>query len=211
MVNMQDTNNKEIAAFDELIKGYEQRVNMVTEYMTQAADLLAQLRREQDIMIAQLRNTLAERRSLRRKDFDSLVWKVVSERRQRLEALPALIQDFRQAEEAIVRKLRQLVRGNAADVARAWPELKKEMLSLQRMRERNVARALKRVHIEQEELTRGLKGLLARGERVRIADLKAILREIKAVSPQELADLAGVFRDCGSACTQVSEAWQKVV
>jgi len=208
---MQETKNKEFAAFEELIKGYEQRVNLVTEYMTQAADLLAQLRREQDAMIVQLRDILAERRSLRRKDFDSLIWKVVSERRQRLEMLPALIQDFRRKEQAIVRKLQQLFKGNVADVARAWPELKKEMSSLQRMRERNVARALKRVHIEQEELCRGLKGLLAKGERVRIADLKAILREIKAVSPQELADLAGVFRDCESAYAEVSETWQKVV
>ena len=209
---MEDTNNnKEVRAFEDLIKGCERRVNTVTEYMMQAADFLAGLGREQDAMIAQLRDTLAERRSFRRKDFDRLVWRVVSERQQRLEALPALIEDFRRTERAMVGKLRGLLTGGAADVAQAWPELKNEMLSLQRMRERNVSRALKRVHIEQEELCRGLKGLLSRGERVRIADLKAIVREINAVSPQELADLAGVLGDCQSACAEVSEAWQEVV
>ena len=162
-------------------------------------------------MIRQLRDTLAERRSFRRTDFDRLVWLVVSERRQRLDALPALIEDFRQAEQAVVGRLRALLTGGAGDVARAWPELKNEMLSLRRIRERNVSRALKRVHIEQEELCRGLKGLLAKGERVRIADLKALLREISAVSPKELADLAGVFRDCQSACAEVSQAWRQVV
>ncbi|KPJ62476.1 MAG: hypothetical protein AMS15_03805 [Planctomycetes bacterium DG_23] len=208
---MQDKKNKEIRALGELIKGYENRVKLVTEYMTQAADLLAGLRKEQDVMLRQLRNTLAQRRSLRHKDFDLLVGHIISERRERLEALPLLVQDFRRAELVVVSKLRQLLKGNAADFAQAWPELKKQMLSLQRMRERNVARALKRVHIEQEELCRGLKGLLAKGERVRIADLKAVVREINAVSPQEMVDLAGVFRDCESACIEVSEVWQKVV
>ena len=208
---MENPNNREVRAFEDLIRGYEQRVSTVTDYMTQAADLLAQLGREQGAMIAELRDKLAERRSFRRADFDALVGRLVSGRRQRLEALPALIEDFRRTEQAVVGKLRQLVTGDAADVARAWPELKNEMLSLQRTRERTVSRALKRVHIEQEELCRGLKGLLVKGERIRIADLKAIVREINAVSPQELVDLADVLRDCQSACAEVSEAWLNVV
>ena len=208
---MENPNNKEVRAFEDLIKGYEQRVTTVSEYMTQAADLLAQLGKEQDAMIAQLRDTLAGRRSLRNRDFDELVGRVVSERRQRLGALPGLIEDFRRAERAVVGKLRALLTGNAADVARAWPELKKEMLSLQRIRERTVSRALRRTHIEQEELSRGLRGLLAKGEKVRISDLKAVVREINAVSPQELVDLAEVIRDCQSACAEVSGAWQDVV
>ena len=208
---MERTDNTKVQALDDLIKGYEQRVNTVTAYMTQAADLLTQLRGEQDAMIAQLRDALAEKQSFRRKDFDALVGRMVSERRRRQESLPRLIEDFRSAEQAVVAKLRQLLTGNAADVALAWPELKNEMLSLQRMRERNISRALKRVHIEQEELCRGLKGLLAKGERVRIADLKAVVREINAVSPKELVDLAGVLRDCQLACAEVSETWQRVV
>ena len=203
--------SKEVRAFQGLIKGYEQRVNIVTQYMMQAAELLAQLHREQDVMIAQLRDMLAENRSLRRKDFDALVERLVSERRERRESLPGLIEEFRRTEQTVVGRLRGLLTGEAADVARAWPELKNEMLSLQRVRERNVARALKRVHIEQEELCRGLKGLLAKGERVRIADLKAVLREINAVSPKELADLSEVLRDCQSACAEVSGAWQRLV
>jgi len=209
-VNGNET-DKEVRTFEALIKGYEQRVNAVTAYMSQAADLLALLGKEQDAMISQLRDTLAEQRSFRRKDFDRLVGGVVSERRQRLEALPALIEEFRRAEQGVVVKLRGLLEGSAADVARAWPDLKKEMLSLQRTRERNVSRALKRAHIEQEELCRGLRGLLAKGERVRIADLKAVVREINAISPKESADLAGLLRDCRSACAEVSEAWQNIV
>ena len=205
------TSDKEARAFDQLIRGYEQRVGTVTAYMGQAAELLAQLGREQDSMIARVRDTLAERRSFRRKDFDGLAGRVISDRRQRLEALPALIVEFRRAEHAVVARLRGLLEGDAADVAQAWPELKSEMLSLQRTRERNVSRALKRVHIEQEELSRGLKGLLAKGERVRIADLKAVVREIDAIAPKESADLAGLLRDCQSACAEISEAWQQVM
>ena len=208
---MEPASHKEARAFEALIKGYEERVTIVTQYMVQAADLLAQLRSEQDAMIAQLRDNLAERRSYRRKDFDAVVGRLVSGRRQRLESLPRLIEDFRGQGHAVVGKLREFLTGNAAEVARAWPELKNEMLSLQRMRERNISRALKRVHIEQEELCRGLKGLLAKGERVRIADLKGVVREIDAVSPKELVDLAEVLRDCRSACAEISEAWQTVV
>lgn len=208
---MEHAENKEVRAFEYLIKGYEDRVTTVTEYMTQAADLLAQLGREQDAMIEQLRYTLAGRRSLRNKDFDDLVGRMVSERHRRLKALPALIEDFRRAERAVVGKLRALLTGNAAGVARAWPELKNEMLSLQRIRERNVSRALRRAHIEQEELSRGLRGLLAKGEKVRISDLKAVVREINAISPLELNDLAEVLRDCQSVCAEVSDAWQGVV
>jgi len=210
-VNEQQTEAHTLDGLTNLVKGYEQRVNAVTEYMGQAADLLAQLGRDQDAMISQVRDTLADQRSLRRRDFDGLLGGVVSERRQRLEALPALIEGFRRAEQGVVAKLRGLLDGSAADVARSWPELKNEMLSLQRTRERSVSRALKRVHMEQEELCRGMKGLLAKGERVRIADLKAVAREIDAVSPKETADLAGILRDCRSACAEVSETWQEVM
>ena len=206
-----DVNDKEVQAFTDLIQGYEQRVNTVTRYMTQAADLLCQLAGEQDVMIAQLKDMLAARCSFRHKDFDGAVRRVVAKRRERLAALPGLIEDFRHTEQGLVDKVRQLLTGNAADVARAWPELKQEMLSLQRMRERNVSRMLKRAHIEQEELCRGLKGLLSKGEKIRIADLKAVMREINAISPQEMTDLADVFRDCQSACAEVSEAWANVV
>jgi len=208
---MDAATNKQTQAFEGLIKGYEQRVNTVLQYMTAAADLLGQLRGQQDTMIAQLRDMLAEQRSMRRRDFDTLVSRMISERRRRLEALPTLIKEFGRAEQAVLGKLRELLQGNADDVARAWPELKREIQFLHRMRERNVSRALKRVHIEQEELCRGLRGLLAKGERVRIGDLKAVVREVNAISPQGLVDLAGVLRDCRSACAEVSEAWQKVV
>ena len=208
---MASDNAQEVQALGELIRGYERRVNTITEYMSQAADLLAELGREQDAMASELRSALAERRSLRRKDFDRLLGHVVCERRERLAALPALIEQFRGAEHAVVAKLRRLLEGTAAGVVQAWPELRNEMVSLQRARERQVARALRRVHVEQEELCRGLRGLLARGERVRIADLKAVVREIHAVSPHELVDLTAVLQDCRSACAEVLEAWQEVV
>ena len=208
---MEETNRKPFETFKELLTGYEQRVSLVMTYLIQAANLLSQLGREQDVMIIQLRDTMAGQRSLRHKDFDRLVQGLVVERRQRLVSLPAIIEEFHRTEEVLIGNLKQLASGEASNVARAWPDLKIEMLSLQRIRERNVSRALKRVHIEQEELCRGLKGLLAKGEKVRIADLKAVVRELKAVMPQELSDLVGIFRDCRSVCAEVSQAWQKVV
>jgi hypothetical protein len=203
--------SEEVPDLAALVHGYEQRVNAVIEYMTQAADLLARLGQEQDAMVSQVRGTMAKRRSLRRRDFDRLVWGVVEERRQRLEELPAVIGEFRRTEEAVIARLRGLLDGTVGDVARAWPAIKKEMMSLQRTRERDVSRALKRVHIEQEELCRGFKGLLTKGERVRIADLKRIVREIRAISPKETDDLTEILRDCQSACAEVSETWQEVV
>ena len=207
---MADRNNKEVRAFENLIKGYEERVNTIA-YMTQAADLLAQLGREQDAMIAQLGDILAARRSFRHKDFDEIISRVVAKRRERLAALPGLIEEFQCTEQVLVGKLRRLLMGNAVDAGRGWPELKKEMLSLQRIKERNISRTLKRVHIEQEELYRALKGLLSKGEKIRIADLRAVVREIDAISPQDMTDLADVFRDCQSACAEVSEVWRNVV
>ena len=194
-------------AVQALTHTYEERVGTVTSYMSRAAEFMAQLREEQEAMIEQLRETLAAGQSLRRRDFSKIVGDLLTNRRERQDSLLGAIQAFRSNELALAGKLRQMLSGDAAGVASAWPQLKDRMLSLQ-TRERAVIRALKRVYVEQVELCEGLKSLLAKGERVRIADLKALVRRIEEISVHDLSDLAGIRRASEAAYRRFTRAWQ---
>src|SRR3990172_3274613 len=128
-----DAMKQETGALEALISGYEERVNTVTRYMTRAADFLGQLHKAQDAMVEKLRETLAERRSLRRKDFDVMVEPILVKRRERQDSLPATIEAFRQEETLLVGELRRMLTASTTDALGEWPGLKKKMLSLERM------------------------------------------------------------------------------
>ena len=178
--------------------------------MGRAVDLLENLYAEQDEIIEQLKRTLSKSKSFRRSDFDAIFEKVLAERRRTREALPALVDGYRADREALIQEVQELFCSNLPQAVETWPILKERLLDSQDSGEREVVAALRGVHVEQEELSAALLGLLRRGEKIRIGDLKTVAKRLAARDSSESAELAALLTMCESAGRDAGRKWQRL-
>lgn len=193
-----------------LIEGFRTRLDTVLNFMVRTEELLGSLRGEQDTMIRQLQDRLAQSRSLRRSDFQRIIGDLLCQRRDKHDVLSGQIAQLWAEGEEIIRELESLAAKDLPGARRAWEQTKQKIHFLQTVREREVTRALKQVHLEHQELSTALDALLAKEERLRIGDLKTAVRTLHGTAPGGATELAGLVKRCEAACHQADHAWCKV-
>ena len=196
-------------SIEPVIESYQASVKTLAGYMVRAVDLLENLYADQDEMIEQLREIFARHHSLRHSDFDLIFGKVLGDRRQTRESLSALVGEYRTGRETVVGEIRQLFSSDVGQAARDWPQLKDRLLSEQDGAGQVIA-ALRQVHMEQEELSAALSGLLGRAERISIQDLKSVAKRLAARAGQGSSELPALLAMCESAALNAGLNWQRL-
>ncbi len=197
-------------SIEPVLEAYRASAETVASYMRRAVDLLEGLYADQDEMIEQLREIFARHHSLRHSDFDSIFGSVLIDRRRTRESLLALVEDYRAGREAVITEIRELFGSDVTQAAQAWPELKERLLSETDDGAGGVISALRRVHMEQEELSTALSVLLARAEKLRISDLKTVARNLASRDSRESAELAALLVTCESAALNAGVKWHRL-
>ena len=193
-----------------VLDAYRASAETVADYMSRAVELLESLYADQDEMIEQLREIFARHHSLRHSDFDSIFGSVLIDRRRTRESLSALVSDYRTGREAVIGEIRELFDSDVTRAAKAWPALKQRLLSETDDGAGGVIAALRRVHMEQEELSTALSALLARAEKLKISDLKTIARNLAGRDSRESAELAALLATCESAALNAGVKWHRL-
>lgn len=193
-----------------VLEAYRASAETVAGYMSRAVDLLESLYADQDEMIEQLREIFARHHSLRHSDFDSIFGSVLIDRRRTRESLSALVDDYRTGREAVISEIRELFSSDVTQAAEAWPALKERLLSETGDGAGGVIAALRRVHMEQEELSAALSALLDRAERLKISDLKTVARNLASRDSRESAELAALLATCESAALNAGVKWHRL-
>jgi hypothetical protein len=206
-----------------VIERYRGAVDMVAGYMERAVALLDDLCAEQDRMMDQLKAILSRRKSLRRTDFDAIFTDVLAQRRRSRETLPALVGGYRANREAVIHDLEELFAADTPQAgastgaatpteppAEAWQLLKERLLDSRDTGEREVVAVLRQVHMEQQELSTALSGLLERAERLKIGDLKTVAKKLAAGDSGESAKLSALLAACEAAGRSAGLQWQKL-
>lgn len=102
---------------EEIIKAYAARLEVVKGIVNNTHGLLAEFRIKRETISSQLREFLAKSESLRKKDFDGMMKKILTMQRQREDNVKGVLQVFQQEEEAIVERLRNLAgKGDAVRI-----------------------------------------------------------------------------------------------
>ncbi len=197
-------------SIEPVLEAYRASAEAVAGYMGRAVRLLESLYADQDEMIEQLREVFARHHSLRHSDFDSIFGSVLVDRRRTRESLSALVGDYRAGREAVIAEIKELFDSDVPRAAEAWPELKKRLLSETDDGAGGVIAALRRVHMEQEELSTALSALLGRAERLRISDLKTVARNLASRDSRESAELAALLATCESAALSAGVKWHRL-
>jgi hypothetical protein len=135
---------------------------------------------------------------------------VIERRRQSEQEVEQSLKLFQEQEEEMISRLREItLKGNRSGLEDI-EAIRGDILRRQKEREKMIIRALKRFHIEQEELRVALKNLLSKGERVRIKDFRTMLQSIKAQESDRDAELAKMLDDFEVVRDRVQTQWQAV-
>ena len=207
------TQSPETAAVHPVIETYRTWVDTLAGYMKRAADLLENLYAEQDQVIDQLRKRCAKTHCLRHADFDAIFGSILADRGKTRESLSALVDGYRAGREAVLREVREMFSPGRCDMAHAvtaWPALKARLLSEKDDGAGEIVAALRQVHIEQEKISTALKGLLMRGERLKIDDLKTVAQRLAGRESRDSAELAALLAVCESAGRDAGLRWRRV-
>lgn len=191
----------------ELTASYEKKTRLVMEFINEAAGLIGEYRTEQEGMLRELRDGLAGRIGLRKKDFNNLIEDMLgygkeAEKRVR-ESLGALWKE----EGEIIKLLKDiLTTGKTADIE----TLKNARLPQLQKKEGDAAKLLMGLQVEQAELSIALKQLLSRGEKTGIKELKAFVRTMDIRRKERIGGLDGLFDELSRVRLDVITKWNGV-
>jgi hypothetical protein len=193
-----------------IIETYRSWVDTLAGYMERAAGLLANLYAQQDEVIVQLRQVCARAHSLRHSDFDVIFGKVLADRRQTRQSLSAMVGGYRASREAVIQEVQDLFASDMARAAQAWPALKQRLVGEQDDGVGEIVAALRQVHVEQEQIATALSGLLQRGDKLKIDDLKAVAQRLASSDSRDSAELAALLAVCESAGRTAGLRWERL-
>lgn len=166
----------------EIIDSYEARVTAVGKIIDTTHELIETYREKRFELSAELKDKLARSESLRRKDFDRMMQEVYRSREEKEKQVKQLLKNFLRERSEMAEQLKTLLEdiehkgviakaSKIEDFRMSFSEIK----ARHEDREREVTQMLRGFHREQESLSRELKNLLAKGESVRIKDVKSML------------------------------------
>lgn len=175
-----------ISPYETSIQHMESLFDMTHQLLKGFQNTFLDERQEREINISELRESLAQNTSLRRKDFDHLMEGIFAAQEEKEGKVRNLLNSYLNEQKEMACTLRDnlikakeaLTRGEAERI-REFHGMLKEIFARHDERKKEVALRLKEFQKEQQEMAKRLKDLLAKGRDLRIKDLKSLIKEFK--------------------------------
>ncbi len=193
---------------ENLLDTYETRVKVTIKAMRATVDYLSDLSKEQAKMTLELRGILAKKQSFRRKDFDSLLQDIVVRNLDREKEINQALDDLQNEEYSMSARLRRIIAGEEQIKLSDFKLVSKEIIERLNQREKKVSDLLRQFHIEQGELSEGLRKLFDKGEDIRIKDFKAMTGAIKLRQQERDSEVGKMLDDLEGVQQEINLQWQ---
>lgn len=183
------------SSYDLTLRGIEDAVEVSRQIMAHWHELVLEIECERTATDRDLCDALAENKSLRRKDFESMISGVAAARIAREKEVGESVIEFLAQQKSVVEDLRQ----NLAEVKETllscsesarieeFRLFMKTLLIRQELRRREVAEQLSDFQAEQRQLSQELRAMLSESRRLRLKDVKAMLRHFAENQRMRLA------------------------
>jgi len=156
-------------------------------------DSVLALKQEREQIKTELRECLAQNKSLRRKDFDNMMQGILSMQDEQEKEGRHLLNNYLMAQKNMSDALREhlakfkdsLIKGEI-ERGKEFQKIIKEILDRQEERRNEVASMLKEFQEEQQEMVKKLRELLGKGKDLRIKDFKAMLKEFAMLHKERI-------------------------
>ncbi len=172
------------ALMNDILTSYEMRIKEVSSLRESTFQLVEEVKKERSQLYDKLKEALAQGKSLRRKDFESMTLDIRREEEGKIEEIRDLVDIFQRQEELTRTRIVDLVeRLDFAD-----PDYVKDFVDHLRdhheTRELEIAKLLDDFKKEKDRVNESLKKFLGKGASFSIDDLKKMIREIRAKQQQ---------------------------
>jgi hypothetical protein len=186
---------------DSIISSYEARIQSIEAFFDMTGQIFQDFqesflstRAEREKINSQLRENLAQNGSLRKKDFDRMMGVISSHLDESEQEVRQLSQKYLNEQTRLMQQLRQGLRDfkdalteGQAEKVKELQTLIKEILSKQDESRNEATTKLKEFQQGQQQTSKMLRDLLAKGEELRIKDFKAMLAEFEKQREQRIA------------------------
>jgi hypothetical protein len=183
-----------ISSYETRIQGVEALFQTTHQILQGFQDSVLDTRQEQERINGQLRESLAQNGSLRKKDFDKMMSVISSHQDQEEQEARNLSKSYLNEQTNFVQELRESLRnftealaGGEVQRVKEFQILIKEIFAKQEKRKEEVISNLKEFQKEQQETAKMLRNLLAKGRELRIRDLKSMLAEFQKQRKERVA------------------------
>lgn len=177
----------------EILNSYEVIIEEVSALRKEAISLLEDTKREEESIYLQLKEFMARMKSLRKKDFDSMMAEIRNHQEKREREVGEILENFQREESSMYNNLKKIAgKGNPINI----DTMKSMMSGLQNRREeeRDVSEVLKDFQIEKEELNKGLKRFLDKGQLLKVRDFKAMIENLKQRQSERKTEISELTR-----------------
>jgi len=177
---MLQVDEKMVSLVQDIVVSYETQISLLGMMIDSTYEIL----QESEVALVevhnQLRKTLADNASLRKKDYDSMIAEIESRQEEGRLEIKRLLNEFILAHRKAATQLKELIAdarsARVIDFRTAVAEIQTRQDEVQK----KVLRQLKSNQYEQEELMAETLKLLGDGDSVKVKDFKATLSRIKA-------------------------------
>ena len=161
---------------DGIISSYEQRITAVENIVDNLYRILDDSKAERDRMEYQLKEILSAGSSLRKRDFDSMVKDIFAWHDGRRRQARGLLSTYIEEQKDAAKTLKNTLLDKGLPGVREAVGLHPENLNI---REEDITSRLNAIRGECEEMTRALRNLLDKGEKLSHGEVKETLRNIQ--------------------------------
>ena len=188
-------------AVEDVLSAYEERVESVGSFFDAAYSVLGGLKgsfgdikEEREKMHAQVGELLARTEHLRKKDFSNIMHGVLLTQEQKEKEVGNSLKEYINKERSVagalrenLKRFRDALAGGEAERVKEFQTLIKAILAEQEGRKQSVTAMLLEFQNQQQHSAAGLRELLARGNALRIKDLKLMVKEFGNQREKRLA------------------------
>lgn len=126
----------------DLVASYNARVKIVGGIIDDTHKMIDDFREKREDMSKDLREALASRKSLRKKDFDRMMADIIAQQNKREEEVKQMLADFRKEEEMVADKLRNLLKKGEEVRIRDFKEMMADIRHAQEARTKETTRSI---------------------------------------------------------------------
>ncbi len=159
----------------DLISSYDARVDAIGTIIDNTYEILEGFRDKRAKLSRELKETLAKRESLRRKDFDRMMNEILSDQEKREKEIKQSLKNFLEEQKIQAGELRDALMKDEAD------RMRKAQIKIEKGIE-DIKVLLKNFCIQQEGLTEELRKLLNKENNLKIKDFRDMIKNLSTGS-----------------------------
>lgn len=184
--DMKDIVNNIVGSYETKIRSVGAIFDTTHQLLQTFQESFLDKKQEREKLKAELRENLARNGTLRKKDFDNMMQKILSNQETREREVRNLLNSYLNGQ----RQMADSLRNNLANVkdalakgqtqrAKEFQAVIKDILAQQEKRKQEAIFKLREFQEEQRQIAKRLEELLAKGRELKAKDLKLMLAEFK--------------------------------